>query len=156
MKTYDYENSMTVAEEACMIHLCGKLGYTAGQNAFFATNPGVADCIVFDIGQCSTGDLNTWRAGYAHMRAQMEIYDRNRKRLQQTIMRLMKEMPTCPAHGDDFLVDGSNVVQFRLAPNDGNPGGIKTTEIEQRTDKEAVPVYVCSVLFDVVFECTRG
>lgn len=149
-----YDESMTAAENACFAHLCGKLGYTPGVNAFLGVNGGLADCIVFDVGMGYTGDLNTWRSGYAHMRAQLDIYSRSRVDLQKAIMRVMRSMPI--DENDVELAEGSNVVNFRLAPDSGNPGAVKTIDLQIKTDRAPIPCYTATIMFDVVFACPRN
>lgn len=155
MKTYDFEESMTAAEEACFNHICGKLAMKPRVNAYISINPGNPDCIVFDIGGGYTGDLNTWPANYMHMRAKMDIYARSRQQVQRTIMRTVRAFPTLPQNNGDFLVEDSNVVQMRLAPDSGNPSEITTTAVETGNDKAPVPCFVATISFDVVFACPR-
>lgn len=145
-----YEESLTRAEAVCFGYLCEKLGLDQSA-AFIGVNPGRADCMVFDIGQSYTADLNAFRSPCAHFRAQMDLYSRDRTKLQQLIMRARRFFPVDEEHDPDGLRDRGNVLQFRLAVEAGNPSAIKTVDIDLGTDQKKLPTWTATVDFDVVF-----
>lgn len=145
-----YEESLTNAETVCFEYLREKLDIPASE-AFIGVNPGRADCMVFDIGQSYTADLNAFRASCAHFRGQMDLYSRDRTKLQHLIMRARKFAPVNEEHDPDGLRERGNVLQLRLAVEAGNPSAIKTVDIELGTDQKKLPTWTATVDFDVVF-----
>lgn len=151
MKESPYEQSLADAEAACFRALCAATGFAPGRNAYLGVNPGNPDCLVFDIGSSQTGDLNAFRAPVAHFRAQADVCSRDRAALQRLVMRIRRLLPTDEEHDPLALRESSCVLQFRLAPEAGNPSALRTAEIATGRDERPVPTWSASAVFDVVF-----
>lgn len=150
MISCSYEESLSLAEETCFAYLREKLGLDPSA-AFIGVNPGRADCMVFDIGQSGTADLNAFRAPCAHFRAQMDLYSRDRALLQRLLMRTRRFAPVDERSDPDGLTGRGNVLQFRLAVEAGNPSAIRTVDLDIGTDQKRLTAWTATVTFDVVF-----
>ncbi len=147
-----FEASLGEAEDACFEALCRILDLRAGVSAFIGANDGRTDCIVFDIGALRTGDQMAYRAGRFHFRGQADLYNRNRRTLQAWLMRIVAALPV-QRHGgtESFLRSGTNVVQFRVAPEASAISGVTSADIETATAGKKIPAFTATVAFDIVF-----
>ena len=148
-----FEESLTQAELSCFAFLCDRLGLQPARNAFLSVrDEGIVDCIVFDIGSMENGGQATYNAQHYHWRAQCDIYSRDRNAVQKSIMRMLQHFPVDQVYNSDHpLRKTGNVECFRIAPITGSIGAIATKELEVKIGTKPVPVFVCTVLFDVVF-----
>ena len=147
-----FEASLGEAEDACFEALCRILDLRAGVNAFIGANDGRADCLVFDIGALQTGDQTTYRAVRFHFRGQADLYNRNRRKLQAQLMRIVAGLPV-QRHGgtESFLRADTNVLQFRVVPETSAISAVKSAEIETATAGKKIPTFTATVTFDIVF-----
>lgn len=150
---YDFDSAITDAEQACFAMLNEVMGFEPQVDSFISCRGrGAVDCMVFDIGGMQTGDVTTFVAKNYHWRATADFYNRDRGALQRAIMRLLRTLPIAPQYEADHpLLKDSNVVHFRIAPEQDGIGSILTKEIEPRNGAAKIPVFVCTVQFDVVF-----
>lgn len=150
MIEYPYEESMTRAEWSALAYLREKLGLETYE-CFSGGVPIRSECAIFDIGQSYTPDVNAFRCPYAHFRATLDLYNRDRVKLQALIMRARRMLPVDEDSDPDGLRDISNIMQLRLAVEAGNPSSIQPTEIEIGTDKSKIRTWGCTLTFDIVF-----
>lgn len=152
-----FETSLTEAERACHAFLTEVLEMESGVDSFISTRGrGGIDCMVFDIGKMQTGDVAAFRATNYHWRATAEFYNRDRAELQKAVMRLLERFPVAPQfEANHPLLADTNVVCFRIAPETEAVSAISTQEIEPQKGAAKIPVYVCVVQFDVVFNAGR-
>ncbi len=155
MTEVPYEQSLANAEAACFRALCAATGFAPGKNAYLGVNPGNPDCLVFDAGASQTAALNAFAATVAHFRAQADFYARDRAALQRLVMRVRRLLPTDEEADPLSIREGSCVVQFRLAPEAGNPSALKTAEVQTARDERPVPTWTASAVFDLVFLTPR-
>ena len=149
-----FETALEEAELACFEFLCDALGMKQEDRTAFVgvRGAGGVDCMVFDIGHLQTGDSTCFPAGVYHWRASADFFDRDRSRLQRTLMRLLGELPI----GHDWRCShavrrDSCVRQFRIAPETNAVSDITTQSIEPRKGAANVDVFAATVQFDVVF-----
>ena len=150
----DFIDSLSQAEEACFQFLCEKLGLTPARDAFISVRDGAAlDCVVFDVGHLQEGELMCFNTTNLYFRGQMDIYNRSRREVQHMIMRLIQAFPVgINFRESDPLRGESNVLEFRIAPVTNAIGDIVTKELETTTSAKEIPVFVCSIQFDIVFQ----
>lgn len=149
MKECTYEESLELAEIACAQHIYK----TTDMTVCVATNDkGLTDCAVFDIGYLQTGEHATFKASAFHYRAKLDIYRRNRREVQQAIMRILKTFPiNADVNAMDELRENSNVIVFRISPQTQGVSEVTTVDVQQVKDAKAIRCFTVTVLFDVVF-----
>ena len=149
MKPCTYEDALAVAEAACANHIFKTTDMTV---CVAVNDKGRTDCAVFDIGYLQTGEHATYQAKAYHFRAKLDIYRRNRRDVQQAIMRILETFPiNADVNAMDELRENSNVIVFRLAPQTQGVGEITTTDVQQVKDAKTIRCFTATVLFDVVF-----
>lgn len=149
MKECDYQDAMTVAEKACQEHLAKFLDMKVWRDA----NPGNPDCGVFNIGYLYTGEHTLFRANALHFRAQLDLFCRDRTKLQQFIMRILESFPiNADTNATDALRERSNVHVFRVAPETRAVGEVTRTDIQMEKDGQPIITFTCAITFDVVFQ----
>lgn len=148
-----FENALKEAELSCFAFLCDRCNLRQQEQAFVSTRPKYAiDCAVFDIGQMQTGDVAAFPSGHYHWRAQCDFYNRSRDELQRMIMRMLRDFPVDQVYNEDHPLRKDTCVQcFRIAPETGAISTITTQELDNGKDASKVPVFTCTVQFDVVF-----
>lgn len=149
MKPCTFEDALSLAEVACAEHI----HKTTGMTVCVAVNDqGRTDCAVFDIGFLQTGEHATYQAKAYHFRAKLDIYRRNRRDVQQAIMRLLATFPiNADVNAMDDLRENSNVIVFRLSPQTQGVSEITTTDIQPVKDAKPIRCFTATALFDVVF-----
>lgn len=149
MKPCIFDDALSEAETACAQHIY----QTTGMTVCVATNDrGLTDCAVFDIGHLQTGEHATYQASAYHFRAKLDIYRRNRREVQQAIMRILATFPiNADVNAMADLRENSNVIVFRLSPQTQGVGEITTTDVQQVKDAKTIRCFTATVLFDVVF-----
>lgn len=146
------DKALTEAEKTCFRTLCEILGVTDGVDAFISTNGGRAECIVFDIGYCQTGETQAFPATTLHFRGKVDLYSRNRETIQKWIMQMILALPISPTQSQSNALDAVTTVRtFRLAPETRNPTEITTTELKNEPSKTGITVFTASADFDIVF-----
>ena len=150
---YDFDSALTRAEEACFDLLNELMGFETQVDSFISCRGrGAVDCMVFDIGGMQSGHVVTFKAHAYHWRAVAEFYNRDRGALQRAIMKLLRVLPVAPQYERNHpLLKDTNVVHFRIAPEQEGIGAISTQDIEPVKGAQKIPVFVCTVKFDVVF-----
>lgn len=148
-----FEASLGEAEDACFEALCRILDLQSGVSAYIGSNDGKPDCMVFDIGALQTGDGTTYRADRFHFRGQADLYNRNRRKLQSWLMRILAGLPVQRFGGTESnLRADTNVVQFRVVPEPTAISSVTSTEIETGTANKKIPTFVATATFDIVFK----
>lgn len=154
MKEVPFEESLTAAEIACKNALHSLFDRVESKRA---TNPGMPDCNVFDIGYVATGDTLTFPSSAYHFRAALDLYRRDRTELQRAIMRILATLPINEDNNIEAnLRETSNVVHFRVAPETNAVTAITTTNVNPDKDAKPIPTYTVTVSFDVVFMAKRN
>lgn len=148
-----FEASLGEAEDACFDALCRILDIRPGVSAFIGANDGRPDCMVFDIGALQTGDMTTYRAERFHFRGQADLYNRNRRKLQVWLMRIVAGLPVQRFGGtESFLRADTNVIQFRVVPEPTAVSAVTSADIETGTAGKKIPTFAATVTFDIVFK----
>lgn len=151
------ENALIEAEEACLRKICEILNFRAGVNAFICVQPGLTDCCVFDIGNVQTGDQTSYPAGMFHFRGNLTFYAVNRKSIQRSIMRLLLALPNAPQQSrQNSMIEDSNVIVFRIAPETNAIGAISTVAVQAANNKPEIEVFTAVVSFDIVFSAVEA
>lgn len=152
MNPTDYESALTEAEMLCHLAICDALALTDGVDAFISLNPGRTDCAVFDIGNLQTGEQMGFPATSFHFRGQLELYSRDRRRLQVWLMRLIAAFPMSRWQGvDDRLARETCVDVLRIAPESNAVSAISTAPISVGTNEKPIECWTATVQFDIVF-----
>lgn len=145
----DFIDALTEAERACALRVGALFG---GVETYRAANPGAPDCNVFDIGRMATGATATFDARAYHWRASLELYRRDRTALQRDIMRILAALPVnADSRAEDELRETSNVIQLRVAPEDGAVSGIEARDVRHAKDEKPIPCWTATVQLDAVF-----
>lgn len=146
-----FEDSLEEAEKSCFDVLTALLGYKSGENSFLASNPGLVNCMVFDIGYPSHPETMTFKSSSYCFRASADFYSSDRSLLQKMTMRLLQLFPS-GGYSSEHLEDlrNTNVVTFRLAGDVEPIGKIDWMDIQAR-DGKVYGTRHLPVLFDVVF-----
>lgn len=146
------EDALIEAEKICHAKVCEILGLQSGVDCFISTNPGKTDCAIFDIGFLWTGDQAGWPSQVYHFRAKLDLYSRNRAKVQRWLMRLLLAMPISPWQGQSNELDQTTTVRtFRIAPESNGVGEITTTELKEAANVNGVEVFTAGVNFDIIF-----
>lgn len=147
-----HEDALFNAERDCLLKLCEILGVHEGRDAFISVNKGLADCVVFDIGSPETGDVFAFPANTYHWRGKLDIYNRDRKSVQRSLMRLVAALPTKSSQGTaEMMPPNSNVSQFRLAPIPQAVSEITTAELKVGNSEKTLATFTASATFDIIF-----
>jgi len=141
----DFEDAMTKAEIACVNDLANKLPFKVYRDA----NPDNPDCAVFNIGYMYTGAHQLFHASAYHWRATLELFCRDRTRLQRTIMGLIAAYPQTQ---EGTLAEKSNVRVFRIAPETQPDSAVRRTDIQTERDGKPILTFNATLNFDVVFQ----
>lgn len=151
--TTDFDGSLTAAELSCFALLCERLGMTPGVDAFVSVRgENAAECVVFDIGYLQNGESMAYRADQLHFRAQADVFGRDRGEVQRRLMRLVRTFPVGGQYDPEHPIrQDSNVLEFRIAPEQKGVGPVSTQEVQLRMGGPKVALFVATVLFDVVF-----
>ena len=150
MNTPDlFENSLSDAESASAPIIAQKLGLIVGTDLFVGFNPGVCECAVFEIeGIRNPECVHNLDANVFHFGGKITIFNRDRRLLQNMIMRIIKASP----FADEDIAD-SNIIQLRVSGLDGCISGCKIEDIFPEGENETVETWTASVDMDVVFNC---
>ena len=147
-----YEGAMTQAETACANRIADLLELRIGKEMTVGISDGQANGAVFDIGRINLADMTTFNSPSHCFRATLELYNRDRAKLQNWIMRLVHSLPVNHAYNrDDALREDTNVAQLRVVPDSSSIGKIVPTEVVPKIGGNAVPTWKCEIVFDVVF-----
>lgn len=148
-----YLDAITDAERTCFDRIVEALGLRPGANAAIGLQPGLADCVVWDIGYLYTGDQAGFPADTFHFRGKLELYSRTRRQVQRWNSALLQTFPvgsTQARRGQP--APGGNVVVLRIAPENGGVGEIATITVKQAEKDAGRETFYCVANFDVVFK----
>lgn len=147
-----WEKALIEAEKDCHAVICQVLGLTSGLDCFISLNAGKVECAVWDIGYPETGETMGFPATTYHFRGQLDLYSRDREKIQRWIMRLLYAFPMRTTQSTRFdLPDGSCVEGLRLAPITKCITEITTTELKQAKDQKGVEAFTATAYFDILF-----
>lgn len=150
------EDALADAENQCLRKLGETLALRPGDGIFCALQPGRTDCAVFDVGYLYTGDQAGYPANVFHFRAKLDLYSRDRAKLQRWLMRLFLTFPVGPSNSrsNEMMGEGP-VINFRLAPESTGVGEISTIAVKQSADDPGRETFYCVAKFDVVFSAAE-
>jgi len=147
-----FEKSLIEAENICLDCICKVLGLRSGIDGFISVNGGKTDCVVWDIGYLYTGDQMGFVADKFHFRGQLDLFSRDRRRVQVWLMLLAQAFPNTKCQGVTDDLDRETCVDcLRIAPEQRAIDEITTTELKQKGDEKGVAAFTTSVSFDIVF-----
>ena len=146
------ETALADAEKQCFDKLCAVLGLRPGVSASIGLQPGLSDCVVWDIGYLYTGDQAGFPADTWHFRGKLELYNRNRATVQKWLMRLLLAFPIGPWQGRaNDLAENGNVIILRIAPENGAVGEVSTIRVKQTEQDTGRETFYSVANFDIVF-----
>ena len=147
-----YEEAMTQAETACAERLAQILDLKIADDFTIGISDGQANGAVFDIGKINLAEMTTFNSPTHCFRASLNLYHRDRAKLQKWIMRLIHTLPVNHAyHLDDPLREDTNVAQLRIVPDSSSIGKVTPTQVTPKNGGAPVPTWTCEIGFDVVF-----